>query len=63
MITKLYWVLPEPLKEEKSCGDYLPACPALLWKWRNFPFRFYGISKDYKHRRGLAICGGEELSV
>lgn len=37
--------------------------PTLLWKWRNVPFHFYSISKDYKHRCDLHICGGEELSV
>lgn len=62
MITKLYWVLPEPLKGGGK--PWLSACLpfSCFVKEKKFHFHFYGVSKDFTHCR-LHICAGEELSV
>lgn len=62
MITELFWVLPELLKG-KNCEDHQSSCPALLWKWRNFPCLFYSVSEGYKHQCYLRIYDREGFGV
>lgn len=62
MITKLFWVLPELLKR-KSCEDHQSSCPALLCKWRNFPYLFYGVSEGSKHQCCVHIYDCEGFGV